>query len=410
LTDSFFAVSVVDFYFCFRNGSGMKRWLFWLLQLFFWGARRRRLVAANTQRILVIKLCCIGDVLFTTPLLRALHANFPRAHVAYMVCPWCRDLVRVNPYVQQVLDFDAYTPASWPRKLGRAWQALQDIRRGHYDAAIVLHRSGLATLLPFLAGVPIRIGWDWQGQGFSLTHPVPYRGEAHEVDRALDCLRPLGAGTEGEALEIPTTPEARQFAEDFLQTQGAGAKPGPLVAIFAGGGVNPGTVMNTKRWKPMGFLEVCRELVRAYGARLIFVGMQNDAEVGDVILADTELHKTVIRAEGKTDLLQLAALLEMCDLFVGGDSGPLHLAAAVDTPTVSVYGPTDPKRLAPRGPWHRVVVHPTPCAPCYTPDTVHQEDVTVCRRGNPICMLEVSAEDVLDAAGDLLHKKGFLKS
>jgi ADP-heptose:LPS heptosyltransferase len=105
----------------------------------------------------------------------------------------------------------------------------------------------------------------------------------------------------------------------------------------------------------------------------------------------------------------LAALLERCDLFIGGDSGPLHLAAAVDTPTVGIYGPTDPKRLAPRGTWHRVVAQAAPCAPCYTPDTVHLEDVTVCRQGNPICMLEIKPGDVLDAAGDLLHKKGFLK-
>jgi lipopolysaccharide heptosyltransferase II len=388
----------------------MKHWLFKLLRLFFWRARRKPSVTANIQRIVVIKLCCIGDVLFTTPLLRALGTNFPRAHVAYMVCPWCRDLVRVNPHVQQVLDFDAYTPAPWPRKLARAWRALQELRRGRYDAAIVLHRSGMATLLPWLAGVPVRIGWDWQGQGFSLTHPLAYRGEAHEVDRALDCLLPLGAGSEGNALEMSIPPEARQFAENFFSSRGLSAGQGPLVAVFAGGGVNPGTVMNTKRWKPMGFLEVCRELVRAYAARLVFVGTKSDGAVGDLILADTELQPVVIRAEGQTDLVQLAALLEMCDLFIGGDSGPLHLAAAVDTPTVSVYGPTDPKRLAPRGAWHRTVVHDTPCAPCYTPDTVHQEDVTVCRQGSPICMLEVTPEDVLDAASDLLHKKGFLKS
>ncbi|NTV53700.1 MAG: lipopolysaccharide heptosyltransferase II [Candidatus Firestonebacteria bacterium] len=388
----------------------MKTWIFKGLRLLFWGARHKHLVTANVQRILVIKLCCIGDVLFTTPLLRALHANFPRAHIDYMVSPWCRELVRANSNVQRILDFDAYAPASGWGKLVRGWRARQDIRRGCYDVAIVLHRSGLATLLPFLAGVPIRIGWDWQGQGFSLTHPLKYRGEEHEVDRALDCLLPLGAGSEGDALEMAVPSDARQFAEAFLQARVAAGEHGPLVAIFAGGGVNPGTVMNTKRWKPSGYLEVCRELTRAYRARLLFVGTKSDAEVGDLILTESELQATAIRAEGKTDLLQLAALLEMCDLFIGGDSGPLHLAAAVETPTVSIYGPTDPKRLAPRGAWHRVVRHEVSCAPCYTPDTVHQEDVTVCRRGSPVCMLEVTPEAVLDAAEELLHKKGFLKS
>jgi heptosyltransferase-2/heptosyltransferase-3 len=326
-----------------------------------------------------------------------------------MVSPWCRDLVHVNPYVQSILDYDAYAPGNLWQKMQRGWQAVQDIRRGHFDAAIVLHRSGLSTLLPFFGGVPVRLGWDWEGQGFSLTQAVPYRAQAHEVDRYLDCLRPLGAGLEGDAMELTPTPEARQFAETFLQEQGYRSGHGPLVAMFVGGGVNPGTTMNTKRWTPSGFLAVCQALIQHYGAQLMFVGTASDGVLGDALLANARFEAKVIRAEGKTSLIQLAALLEMCDLFIGGDSGPLHMAAAVDTPTVSIYGPTSPELLAPRGPWHRAVKRSVPCAPCYTPLTVHRSDVTTCRLGSPICMLEIAPADVQEAAEELLHKKGFLK-
>jgi lipopolysaccharide heptosyltransferase II len=387
----------------------MKRWIYRGLSFLFFRARHKPIITANVQRILVIKLCCIGDVLFTTPLLRALHANFPRAHIAYMVSPWCRDLVHVNPHVQSILDFDAYAPASWWRKWQRSWRAVMDIRRGQFDAAIVLHRSGFASLLPFFGGVPLRMGWDWEGQGFSLTHAVPYRVRAHEVDRYLDCLKPLGAGLEGDAMDLITTPEARQYAENFLRDLNYISGQSPLVAVFAGGGVNPGTTMNTKRWMTAGFFEVCRELIRTYKARLLFVGTSGDARVGDLILENAEFRDQVFRAEGKTNLIQLAALLELCDLFIGGDSGPLHMAAAVETPTVSIYGPTDPSLLAPRGAWHRVARKALPCTPCYTPVTVHQSDVTTCRLGSPICMLEISAAEVLEPVEELLHKKGFLK-
>lgn len=376
----------------------------WLL---FTPVRRRPIITANIQRILVIRLCCIGDVLFTTPLLRALKANYPRARISYLISPWCRELLAASKYVDEVIEFDAYRKEGWWRKLRRIRKALADVRAGRFDLALVLHRTSLSSLLPMLGRVRWRVGFNWESQGFSLTHPVPFRAEAHEVDRCLDCLEPLAAAPEGNYLELEPPPEAQEFAETFLAERGIRPSASPLIAIFPGGGMNPGTVMNTKRWTVAGYRELCRELAQRFNARLLFVGSREDAQVADAVLAGEPLEPAPIRAEGQTTLLQLAALLQHCDLFIGNDSGPLHIAAAVRTPTISIFGPTDPALLAPRGNQHRFVRQWVSCAPCYTPLNVHTAAANTCRLGSPVCMLEITAADVYAAACELLHAKGY---
>jgi len=383
----------------------IMRSLLWLL---FAGARRRRVVTVNVNRLLVIKLCCIGDVLFATPLLRALRANFPRTQITFMVVPGCRDLVDGNANVAGIIEFDPYARARWWNRLSGVWRAVRAIRAGRFDAAVVLHRSSSAGLLTWAGGVRIRIGFNAEGRGFCLTHPVPYREEAHEVDRYLDCLQPLGAAPVGTHLELDPGRAAEIFAENFMREHGLAVRgERPLIAVFPGGGVNPGSVMNSKRWLTGGFREVCRELAARYQCRLLFVGSAEDAPLGDEVLAAEAWQPPPLRAEGRTDLRQLAALLKSCDLFIGGDSGPLHIAAAVDTPTVSIFGPTDPKLLAPRGKKHRTVVTAVECAPCYTPRTAHDAGVTSCRRGDLVCMHRIAPADVVAAADSLLQEKGY---
>jgi lipopolysaccharide heptosyltransferase II len=385
----------------------MKRLLLKLGRLLFFWARRRPIVTAHIQRILVIKLCCLGDVLFTSPLTRALKENFPRARITYLASDWVRELAGALPGVQDTILLDPYTARGWTEKLWRAWQAIRRLRRLRYDAALVLHRSPGASLVAWLGGVRLRIGFDWQGQGFALTHPVVFDPHRHEVDRYLDTLLPLGASSVGDQLELNLPEEAEQYASHVLSE--AGFRPGnvPLVAVFPAGGVNPGTTMYSKRWTPQGFREVCAVLGQRYGSRLVFVGGPGDADVADEILGNQSLLPEPIRLEGRASLLQTAAVLKACDLFIGGDSGPLYMADAVGTPTVGLYGPSDPELVAPRGPWHRTVRHEVPCAPCYTPETVMEGQANVCSQGTPACMLELPASEVLRAADELLRKRGF---
>jgi len=363
--------------------------------------RRKPVVAANIRRILVIKLCCIGDFLFTTPLLRALAANYPQARMTYMVGSWGRELVAADPRVSDMIIFDAYDQAGIFTKISRIWKAVREIRKGDFDLAFVLHRTPLAGIMAAAGGARIRIGFDWEGNGFSLTYPVAFRGDHHEVDRNLDCLKALAAAPEGNWMELNPPAEALDAAEAFLRRHPWTRSHGPLIAVFPGGGVNPGTVMTTKRWSAAGYRDVCRQLVQHFNARLLLVGSAQDKRIVDEILEDEAGAKDVVRAEGKTKLVGLAGLLKLCDLFIGGDSGPLHIAAAVGTPTVALFGPTDPDLLAPRGKAHRVVRKPLACAPCFTPRKRQGEDAG-CPLGTVQCMREITAEDVMCAAEELL--------
>ena len=361
--------------------------------------------AFEPKRILVIKLCCLGDILFATPVVRALKKRWPQAHLAYMVSDYCRELVAADPRVDEMIAFNAYDPGPALAKLLRALPVVRRLRQERFDLAVVLHRSPLAGLLAAVGGVPVRLGFDWEGEGFSLTHPVPFRPDAHEIDRNLDCLKPLGLDVADTRTELIPSPAAEAAAEAFLAAAAAGSQP--LIAVFPAGGVNPGTVMVTKRWTVAGYREVCEQLSRRYGARVLLVGSQDDAAVGDELAAGWSEARPLIRAEGQTPLMVLAALLRRCALFIGGDSGPLHMAAAVGTPTVSLFGPTDPKLLAPRGETHRVLFKSPECAPCYNPITVRQGRATVCRQGNLICLRSLMPAEVLEAAQELLAKKGY---
>ncbi len=385
----------------------MKKLFFRLLRVFFQSGQPRPVRAENVQRILVIKLCCIGDILFTTPLLRVLQIAYPKAGITYMVSSWCGELVSKDPRVSSIIEFNAYESVGRIEKIKRTWNAIRAVRKGKFDLAFILHRTPLAGLLAAAGNIPIRIGFDWEGRGFAHTHPVPFRPEAHEVDRNLDGLKFLGLSAESRNLDLSVPPELEQSMKDFLNQQGYKREAGPLVALFPGGGINPGTVMTTKRWPVEGYQEVCQELSLRFKARLLMVGNAQDSEVIDCLLAGIRLDPPAIRSEGRTSLLMLAALLRQCDLFIGGDSGPLHIADAVGIPTVSIFGPTDPSLLAPRGSHHRVVRRILTCSPCYTPVTVRRQDVTVCREGTMACLREIKANEVLEAAGELLEMKGF---
>ena len=374
-----------------------------------WAWRRRKpVVTTYINRILVVRLCCIGDILFTTPLLRALDANYPRARIGYLVSPWCRDLVAANPRVDEVIEYDGY---GTDRRLRSALTAVRRLRAGRYDLALILHRTPLAHLLAWAGGVPWRVGFDWQGRGFSLTHPVPYRARAHEVDRVLDCLQPLGAAADGTDLELPGREEHAAGAEALLHAHGWRDDQRPLVALFPGGGENPGTVMPTKRWDPAGFREIIRRLETEYrrGA-VVFIGGRGDREVGDAVLSDWRPRLPVIRLEGQTDLLTTGAVLKHCDLFVGGDSGPLHMAAAAGVPTIALFGPTDPDRLAPRGRAHAAVRADLPCSPCFVPERSRFGDSVACRLERRECLGPELVDGVWDLMVERFGKRGIRRS
>lgn len=386
-----------------------KTWAFSIVQKM---VRRRpapEIRREQIRKILVIKLCCLGDILFTTPLLRALGAGLPEARLCYLVSPWCEPVAAAAPGVSATVLYDPYASGSRFKKIIRAFRALLALRRGRFEAAVILHRTPGAGLLAWLAGIPIRVGLDWRGCGFALTHPVPFQDQAHEVDRYLECLRPFGLKPAGVEMQWRPPDEARKWARNFWERAGDFA-PGPRVALFPAGGVNPGSVMLSKRWPLERFRELCRRLVSTYHAQLVLVGSKDDRPLGDELLRGEPYAGRVLRTEGQTTLVQLGALVGECAVMIGGDSGPVHLAAAAGTPVVALFGPSDPERVGPRGGRHRIVRASVPCAPCYTPSSVMEKDATQCHEGSFACMRSIAVEEVWAAVADILDGKGRSKA
>jgi lipopolysaccharide heptosyltransferase II len=348
------------------------------------------------KNILIMKLCCVGDVLFTTPAVRALRQGFPKAHLAYMVGSWSKGVIEDNPHLDQIITYDA--PAHSSQHLPayiRTLSCLLELRHRKFDLAVIFHRASFAGLFARLAGIPRRIGFDYGGRGRHLTRRVTFDSGKHEVDRYLDVVTALGCEPAGAQTEIRVTKENEKSARELLKAHGV--KPEDrIVGVLAGGGKNPGTSMPIKRWAADRFARLIDDMTGERLARVILIGGPGDEEVSQEVLRRTT--SKPVSLVGKTTFKQLAAVLKRCNLFVGGDSGPLHMAAAVGTSTVGIFGPSDPRLVAPRGKRHLAVWKHVPCSPCYQPDTVTiGQDFSNCHKGSLECMDEISLDDVLAA-------------
>jgi lipopolysaccharide heptosyltransferase II len=360
------------------------------------------------KKILIVKLCCIGDILFTTPAVRALRRGFPNAHLAYLVGSWSKDIIEDNPNLDEIIVYDALAHSpSRGRAITGTFRCLRKLHQKKFDLAVIFHRTSFTGLLALLAGIPNRIGFDYHGKGRFLTRKVAYDVGKHEVDRYLDVVRSLGLSTAGLWTEMQVGRKEQDYAFELLRA--CGLKPDKkLVAILPGGGKNPGTFMPTKRWQPAKFAELADAIIEEYKVKVILVGGPSDKEVSKEVVC--AMQNKPIDLVGGTTFKELAAVLKGCRLFIGGDSGPLHIAASVGTPTVGIFGPSDPRLVAPRGEKHLTVWKRISCSPCYRPDTVTTgADFSRCLKGTLECMSVIQVEDVFAAVGLQLEDTNHLQ-
>ncbi|MFN8485685.1 MAG: glycosyltransferase family 9 protein [Anaerolineae bacterium] len=322
------------------------------------------LAEGGRLRVLLIRPDHLGDVLLMTPALAALRAAWPTAHVTCLVGPWGEAVVRRNPHVDAVLTlpFPGFTrqakPSAWdPYAL--AWREAETLR-GRFDIAVVLrfdHWWG--ALLAALADIPWRVGYDVPDVAPFLTTRVPYAADTHAAALNLALAAtltglPIVPDPTRWPLEFPVTDAERADAEAWLRARGVSA--GERLAA-----IHPGAGADVKLWTNESWGQVADALAEG-GARLLLTGSAGEAALTADIRA--RMRHAAIDAAGETPLPLLAALLERCSLALGPDAGILHLATAVGTPTVRLYGPIDPRKF---GPWgdparHRVVLAAPPLA------------------------------------------------
>jgi ADP-heptose:LPS heptosyltransferase len=282
-----------------------------------------------------------------TPTIASLAERYPEARIDVAVGPWARVGLAGSPRVARLVDTEGLLGARLPRP-DLLLRVAARLRRGGYDGAIVLERSLWLGLAPLLAGIPVRVGLDSGGRGAAHTIGVAVAGVRHEADLYLDCVRALGPGRLIERLEFHPDDAARASGQAALAR--AGWRGQPFALIHPGGGQNPGMRLLAKRWPPERFAAVASALA-GRGLDSAVVWGPGDEQPAARVLAEA-------RRLGLAGLLELgpeltlpavAAVARRAALHLGNDTGASHLAVAVGTPTVVVFGPSDERRFGPFG-------------------------------------------------------------
>ena len=354
------------------------------------------------QRILAIKLADLGDVLTITPALRALRQTFPHAQLDALLNPHTASILRPSPLVDEVLLFpktqfeglSALKPTSWaPLR-----RYLQTIRQRRYDTVVLFHhlttRLGRIKqrMLVHATGAPVIVGLD-NGHGGWLTHRVEDHGfgHKHEVTYWLDLALALGAKTHDLSLYLPLS-DAEQARADALLTD-YNLSPGGFMVMHPGSG----GYSLARRWDPAKFASLAAALYRRHQWPTVLVGTPADNTDAVMVHATTP----IIDLSGHTTFRELGGLLKRARLFVGADSGVMHLAAAARVPLVAIFGPTNHRAWGPWTPYSpsRIVRLDLPCSPCaYVDHRVGQREGCQART----CLADLTVDHVLQAAEALL--------
>lgn len=339
------------------------------------------------KRILVIRLDRLGDVVLSTPVLHALRQAYPNAFLAMMVRPACRELIEGHPALNEVLLYDK---AGEHHGIRPTIRFARSLRRLAFDTAVILHPTHRSHWIPWLAGIPRRIGYDRKG-AWLLTHRLPHRkpeGTQHESCYTLELLAPLGIHVEGDVRPfIPVAPEAMQRVERLLAHEALDPTR-PLVAI------HPSASCPSKRWLPERFAQVADRLIQEHHVAVCLVAGEADADAARQVAA--AMRERAIILAGRLTVGELAALLTRCRLLVSNDSGPVHIAAAVGTPVVAIFGRNQPglsaTRWGPLGQGHIVLQKDVGCVTCLA----QRCDIGF------LCLSSLAADEVYQAAVSIL--------
>lgn len=335
------------------------------------------------RRVLLVKPSAIGDVVHALPVLSLMRRAWPEAHIAWLIAPACSGLVEGHPMVSETITFDRRGLSGWyrsPAAAGRLGGLLRRLREGRFDLVLDLQGLLRSGLLSYATGAPIRVGLASAREGARsfYTHRVPDVGTSrhgagtprHAVDRYLDAAEFLGLGRHPVEFVFHVTQADEAAADAYL-----GPLQGRPFAVLV-----PGANWPTKRWPAQHFAALARLLREHLGLAVVVVGSAGDAELSREVGPDVSLC-------GRTTLGELTAVLSRATVVVANDTGPMHIAAALGRPLVTLFGPTDPRRTGPYRRAASVLQVDVPCVPCLSRGCCHRT-----------CLRELRPQWVLEAA------------
>ncbi len=349
----------------------------------------------QARNLLCVRLDSLGDVLMTTPALRALRESVPERRLTLLTSPAGALAGALVPEVAETLTYDApwMKSAAGPGGSRAEYEMADRLRARQFDGAVIFtvySQSPLpAAFLCHLAGIPLRLAHCHENPYRLLTDwvrdPEPAALVRHEVQRQLDLVAAVAARTADPRLSL-AVPAAAFATVDRLLDE-LGLDRGRPWAV-----IHPGATAASRRYPPTSYAEVARRLGADAGWQLVFSGGPEEAGLVETIRAAAGVPTHSLA--GRLDLGELAALLSRAPVLIANNSGPVHVAAAVGTPVVDLYALTNPQHT----PWavpSRVLFHPVPCACCYR---------SSCPEGHHNCLRLVSPEEVVRAARELVEE------
>lgn len=353
------------------------------------------------RRILVIRLDLIGDLVLSMVVVRALKRAYPQAQIDLLAMPSSAQIVQGDPDLSEII---AYNPNTWRRpKALFQWRNWREARRvilrlraRRYDMAVSVF-GNWAALLAALSGAKRRVGFEAEGYPGFMTDSVPGRhwqrgASKHEVDYCLELAKAAGVTPmpDDRIPRLYVTQQASQQIEMALAAQGVAALEGDKALIACHVSSNNG---QSKRWPVPYWATLLDRLIREQGAQVILTGAPDDVPLIERVMERMQAQAQVVNMAGKTSLGQLAALLQRADLLITGDSGPMHIAAAVGTPLIAIHGPTDPAHSGPVSPSATILRSDIWCSPCY-----NAKETADCRFFTTQCMKNITPEQVYNVA------------
>lgn len=346
----------------------------------------------DAQNILCVRLDSLGDVLMTTPAMRALKESGPCRRVTLLTSPAGAAATPLLPDVDETIVYEAPWMKHGAPRDGAATdeRLIGRLRTGGFDAAViftVFSQNPLpAALMCYLAEIPLRLAHCRENPYRLLTDWVaetePHERVRHESRRQLDLVATIGAHTDDERLRLCVPPSARTRVRTLLAQEGL-ADERPWAVL------HPGATAPSRRYPPGHFAEVARRLVLEHGWRIAYTGDDSEAELVTAIARESGVDSVCLA--GRLEFAELAALIEAAPLVIANNTGPVHVAAAVGTPVLDLYALTNPQHT----PWlvpHRVLSHDVPCKFCYK---------SVCPLEHHDCLRKIMPADVVRAALEL---------
>jgi len=313
------------------------------------------------SKILIRGTNWIGDSIITIPALREIRRAFPEAHLALLVKPWVADIFAGADYLDEIIRYERRPGPGGFLRFARS------LGKMHFDAAVLLQNAFEAAALAFAARIPIRTGFPTDGRRLLLSHPLKFGSPVPHENQVYDYLN-IASQVEslftGKSLVNFLRPQYRLSPNEEIRER----MRRQLVALGWDGArklvaINPGATNNPlKRWYPDRFARLADRFLESAGCTVLFVGGPSEEAITDEILS--RVHHPAIKLTGRTSLAESIAVLSLCDLVVSNDTGPAYIAAALERPTVTIFGPTNYWSISPTSSTSFIVRHGVACAPC----------------------------------------------